>query len=78
MMLKTKANLQERESVGCKCYRPGDPEFETLASLVTPLHKIRSEFSGKQTLSYEEKSDYGWRRNESVNDLFAVDTLFAA
>lgn len=76
MMLKTKANLQE--SVGCKCYRPGDPEFETLASLVTPLHKIRSEFSGKQTLSYEEKTDYGWRRNESVNDLYAGVALFAA
>jgi len=58
------------ESVGCKCYRPGDPEFETLARLVTPLHKIRTELSGKQTLYYEEKSKYGWKRNESVNDLY--------
>jgi hypothetical protein len=43
MKLKKEANSPE--SVGCKCYRPGDPEFEVLASLVTPLHKIRSEFS---------------------------------
>ena len=58
------------DSVDCKCYRPGDPEFETLARLVTPLHKIRSEFSGKQTLYHEEKSNYGWKRNENVNDLY--------
>jgi hypothetical protein len=69
MKLKSKVNLLN--SVGCKCYRPGDPEFETLASLVTPLHKIRSEFSGTQTLYHEEKANYGWKRNESVNDLYA-------
>ena len=73
MKLKTEAKLPE--SVGCRCYRPGDPEFETMASQVTPLHKIRSEFSGKQTLYHEEKPDYGWRRNESVNDLFAGNTF---
>ncbi len=55
--------------VGCKCYRPGDPEFESLARLVTPLHKIRTELIGKQTLYYEDKTDYGWKRHESVNDL---------
>jgi hypothetical protein len=65
--MKIKTNV---DSVGCKCYRPGDPEFETLARLVTPLHKIRSEFSGKQTLYHEEKSHYGWKRNENVNDLY--------
>ena len=65
--MKIKTNV---DSVGCKCYRPGDPEFETLARLVTPLHKIRSEFSGKQTLYHEEKSNYGWKRNENVNDLY--------
>ena len=66
-----KIKTKSPESVGCKCYRPGDPEFEALASLVTPLHKIRSEFSGKQTLYMEEKPEYSWRRNESVNDLYA-------
>lgn len=71
MMLKTKAN--SLESVGCKCYRPGDPEFEVLARQVTPLHKIRSEFSNKHILymDMEEKPDYIRRLNESVNDLFA-------
>jgi hypothetical protein len=69
MKLKSKAN--SLEVVGCICYRPGDPEFETLASQVTPLHKIRSEFSGKQTLYHEEKPVYGWKRHESINDLFA-------
>lgn len=59
------------ELVDCKCYRPGDPEFEIVASQVTPLHKIRSELSCKQTLFHEEKSYYGWRRNESVNDLYS-------
>lgn len=59
------------ESVSCKCYRPGDPEFEVVARQVTPLNKIRSELSGKHTLYHEEKSDYGWRRNESVNDLYS-------
>lgn len=68
MKLNTKASLLE--SVGCKCYHPGDPEFETIACLVTPLHKIRSEFSGSQTLYHEDKPDYGWRRNESINDLY--------
>jgi hypothetical protein len=67
MKLKTKV-----DSVGCKCYRPGDPGFESLASLVTPLHKIRTEASGKQTLYHEEKSNYGWKRNESFNDLYAI------
>lgn len=76
MKLKTKANLLE--SIGCKCYCPGDPEFEALASLVTPLHKIRSESSGKQTLYHEEKPDYGWRRNESINDLYAEVTFLTA
>ena len=66
------------DSVGCKCYRPGDPEFENLASLVTPLHKIRTEASGKQTLYHEEKSQYGWKRNESVNDLYTGGTYFTA
>jgi hypothetical protein len=66
MKLKTKI-----VSVDCKSYRPGDPEFEALASLVTPLHKIRSESSAKQTLYHEENSKYGWKRNESVNDLYA-------
>jgi hypothetical protein len=74
MNLKTKA--KSLESFGCKCYRPGDPEFDAIARLVTPLHKIRSEFSGKRTLHpSDEKSDYGWRRNESVNDLYAGDTF---
>ena len=49
MKLKTKI-----VSVDCKSYRPGDPEFDALASLVTPLHKIRSEPSGKQTLYHDE------------------------
>jgi hypothetical protein len=76
MKLKTKEN--SLESVGCKCYRPGDPDFEALASLVTPLHKIRSEFSGKHTLYHEEKPDYGWRRNESINDLYAGGKFLSA
>jgi hypothetical protein len=74
MELKTKAKLLE--SVGCRCYRPGDPEFEAKASLVTPLHKIRSDFSNKLTL-YQEKSSYNWRRNESVNVLYADGVLLA-
>ncbi len=53
MVLKTKASSPE--SVGCKCYHSGDPEFEALASQVTPLHKIRSEFSNKQTLMPSHK-----------------------
>jgi hypothetical protein len=76
MKLKAKAN--SLESVGCRCYRPGDPEFEAIASLVTPLHRIRSELIGKQTLYQEEKSDYSWRRNESVNDLYAGGTFLSA
>ena len=76
MKLKNKAN--SLESVGCKCYQPGDPEFEAIASQVTPLHKIRSEFCGKQTLYQEEKPDYHWRRKESVNDLYAGGTLLTA
>ncbi len=68
--MKLKTQNVPLESVGCKCYRPGDPEFEVVASKVTPLHMIRSELSWKQTLFHEEKSDYGWRRNESVNDLY--------
>jgi len=76
MKLKTKE--KSLESANCRCYRPGDPEFETLASLVTPLHKIRSELSGRQTLYHEEKSSYGWRRNESVNDLYAGVTYLTA
>ncbi len=65
--------MQQRTTVdlvGCKSYRPGDPEFETLARLVTPLHKIRTELIGKQTLYYEENTEYGWKRHESVNDLY--------
>jgi hypothetical protein len=76
MKLKTKVN--SLNSVGCKCYRPGDPEFETVASLVTPLHKIRSEFCGSQTLYHEEKASYGWKRNESVNDLYVGDSYLTA
>jgi hypothetical protein len=73
--MKIKTKEYSLESVGCKCFRPGDPEFDSLACLVTPLHKIRSEFSGKQTIYHEEKPDYGWRRNESVNDLY-VDVSY--
>jgi hypothetical protein len=76
MKLKTKEN--SLESVNCKCYRPGDPEFEALASLVTPLYKIRSELIGKQTLYHEEMSNYGWSRNESVNDLYSGSTFLTA
>ena len=76
MKLKTREN--SLESAGCKCYRPGDPEFETLASLVTPLHKIRSEYSSKQTLYYEEKLVYSWKRNENINDLYAGTTYLTA
>jgi hypothetical protein len=73
MKLKTNVN-----SVVCKCYRPGDPEFETLASQVTPLHKIRTELCCKQTLYHEEKASYGWKRNESVNALYTGDTFLTA
>ena len=76
--MKIKTNEKSLESVGCKCYRPGDPEFEVLASLVTPLHKIRSELSCKQTLYMEEKPNYGWKRNESVNDLYVGATYLTA
>ena len=75
MKLKTKE--YSLESVNCKCYRPGDPDFEALASLVTPLYKIRAEFSRKRTLCHEEKPDFGWRRNESVNVLYADGGLLA-
>jgi hypothetical protein len=76
--MKPKTKVNSLESVGCKCYRPGDPEFEVIAGLVTPLHKIRSDFSGKRTLFHEEKSEYGWRRNESINDLYAEATSLQA
>jgi hypothetical protein len=76
MKLKTKE--KSFESVGCKCFRPGDPEFEALANLVTPLHKIRSEFSGKMTVFNVDKHRYGWKRNESVNDLYAGATYLSA
>jgi hypothetical protein len=76
--MKVKTSSNSLESVGCRRYRPGDPEFESIASLVTPLHKIRSEFSGAQTLYHEEKSNYSWRRNESVNDLYAGVTILSA
>lgn len=69
--MKLKTKKVPLETVGCKCYRPGDPEFEIVASQVTPLHMIRSEFSGTQTLFHEEKPDYGWKRNESVNELYS-------
>lgn len=70
MRIKTKAKVLE--SVDCKCYRPGDPEFEAIVSQVTPLHKIRSDFSYQRTLyPLDERSEYSWKRNESVNDLFA-------
>jgi hypothetical protein len=69
-----KTKLKSQELVGCKCYRPGDPEFDTIASLITPLHKIRSEVSNHRILyPLDEKSDFRWRRNESVNDLFSGD-----
>ena len=74
MMLKNKA--KSSESFNCKCYRPGDPEFEALANQITPLHKIRSETSYKLTLYHEEKFDYGWRRNENVNDLYESVTIY--
>ena len=76
MKLKTKE--YSPESVGCKCYRPGDPEFEAIAIQVTPLHKIRSEFSSAQTLYHVEKPDYGWKRHETVNVLYADFTQLAA
>ena len=76
--MKPKTKENSLESVGCKCYRPGDPEFEALASQVTPLHKIRSEFSSTQTLYHAEKPDYGWKRNERVNVLYAGVTQLAA
>jgi len=76
--MKHKAKENSLELVGCKRYRPGDPEFDSVACLVTPLHKIRSEFSGKQTLYHDEKITYGWKRNESVNDLYTGDTYFTA
>jgi len=76
MELKTKEI--SLESIGCKCYRPGDPEFETLARQVTPLHMIRSEYSGKHTLYHEVKPRYGWKRHESVNILYATDTYLTA
>jgi hypothetical protein len=72
--MKRKTKAKSLESVGCKCYRPGDPEFESIVSLVTPLHKIRSEFSNTFTL-YQDKSSYSWRRHESVNDLFESGTF---
>ena len=67
--MKLKAKHIPLESVGCKCYRPGDPEFEALARQVTPLHKIRSEYFGTMTLYPEAKRVYGWKRNESINVL---------
>jgi len=33
---------EEMEQVGCKCYRPGDQDFEALAARITPLERIRS------------------------------------
>ena len=72
--MKVKTKETSLESVSCKCYRPGDPEFEVLARQVTPLHKIRSEYSGKQTLYHELKRVYGWKRNESINILKIADT----
>ena len=73
--MKIKSNAKFLESIDCKWYRPGDPEFEAIVSQVTPLHKIRSELSCQRTLyPLEERSEYGWRRNESVNDLFSGAT----
>lgn len=53
-------------------YRPGDPEFEAIASKITPIAKIRSEFYNVRTLPLPEykKNRYGIRK-ENVNDLYA-------
>ena len=72
--MKQKTIAKSLESVGCKCYRPGDDEFETIASQITPLHKIRTELSNKLTL-YQDKTNYSFRRNESVNELYSDDVF---
>jgi hypothetical protein len=78
MQMKIKTKVNHVNSAGCRCFRPGDPEFEVLASLVTPLHKIRSECSGTQTLYQEEKARYSWKRNESFNDLYIGNKYLGA
>ena len=76
--MKLKQNEKSLESVGCKCYRPGDPGFEALASLVTPLHKISSAYSSKHTLSPYEKPAHTWKRNENFNELYSDATYLSA
>ena len=50
MKLKTKV-----VSADCESYRPGDPEFDALASLVTPQHKIMNEFCGERTYTIKKR-----------------------
>ena len=71
MCMKEKTKAKFLESVGCKCYRPGDPGFEALACKVIPLHKIRSAFKGKLPLDLDDKPICIWKRNESTNALYA-------
>lgn len=76
--MKVKTKAKSLESVGCKCYRPGDPGFEAVASLVTPLHKIRSAFRGILPLDLDDKPICSWKRNESTNDLYSGTTYLTA
>ena len=76
--MRLKANVKRPEQFGCKCYHPGDPEFEALASLVTPLHKIRAkliDIYNMPFVPYEERErSYHGRRNESVDVLYTDRT----
>jgi len=69
--MRVKTKEISPESVGCKCYRPGDPEFDTLVNLVTPLHKIRTGYSAKQTMYHDNKPANGWKQQESISILYS-------
>ena len=76
--MRPKPQVTSPEIVGCKCYRPGDPDFEFIASLVTPLNKIRSELSHTHTFIIQDRApDFHSRRNESVNDLYTGNSFLS-
>lgn len=68
-----RAKTETKPLITCdyKHYRPGDPEFEAIASKITPINKIRSGFFDVRTLPFIEykKNRHGIRK-ENVNDLF--------
>jgi hypothetical protein len=72
--MRTKPETKSLITFDYKHYRPGDPEFEAIASKITPIREIRSEFFVIHTLPYREyRRDRRGSRNESLNDLYTGD-----